>query len=222
MWENFWSVTDYRPPQSYLNSRKEQNILSSIEEGMQRISRDFDSYVAKNVTMEWDIQKERIFRHFGLFPDSTGDTDRLGMSTLGTSTFGRSVRTGGVGKDGVYGSSSVWTRSIVTSILGRPTQAPTGSNFADVDPSMLLTASRPVQLRQQNYAGVVRKLNEASLSGSPYPIMNKLEEVTASSGSDVVSYHNQLTLQAPQLTSQVNRTTHRFLENVGAYHWGRS
>ena len=155
---------------------------------MQRISRDFDAYVAKNVTMEWDKQKERIFEHFGLLPTTEGEPDRLGASIFGASSFGRSARPGAGGIQGsVYSSTSVWARSATHSILARPTPAPSGSIFADVDPSKQLTMSRPVLIRQQNYAGVVRQLNEGRLAGSPYPILHKFEGVSRESGSDVVS-----------------------------------
>lgn len=172
--------------QSYLNSRKEQNIMSSIEEGIQRISRDFDAYVAKNVTMEWDKQKERIFEHFGLVPKSETDSNRLDPNTFGASTFGRSVRAGPGAQGNVYGTGSVWAQTATASVYGRATQAGLKA-FTDVDHSRQLSMSRPVQLRQQNYAIVVRQLNEARLSGSPFPILNKFQEVTAGSGSDVVS-----------------------------------
>jgi len=154
---------------------------------MQRISRDFDAYVAKNVTMEWDKQKERIFEHFGLLPTTEGEPDRFGASTFRVSSFGHSARSGAGGVQGsVYGSTSVWAHSAAHSILARPTPAPSGLIFADVDPSKQLTISRPVQIRQQNYAGVVRQLNEARVAGPPYPILHKFENVSQGSGADVV------------------------------------
>lgn len=161
--------------------------MSSIEEGMQRISRDFDAFVARNVTNEWDKQKERIFEHFGLYPKSEGDV--LGAGSFSTSTFSRSVRAGGGPQGNISGSTSVWVRSAATSILGKPVQAATGFIFTDVDPSRQLSISRPIQARQQNYAVVVRHLNEARLVGAPFPILHKFEETTANSGGDVVSYH---------------------------------
>ena len=163
--------------------------MSSIEEGMQRISRDFDAFVARNVTNEWDKQKERIFEHFGLYPKSEGASDVLGAGSFSASTFGRSVRAGGGVQRNVSGSTSVWVRSVATSILGKPVQSATGFIFTDVDPSRQLSISRPVQIRQQNYAVVVRHLNEARLGGAPFPILHKLEETTANSGGDVVRYH---------------------------------
>jgi len=190
---------------------------------MQRISRDFDAYVAKNVTMEWDKQKEKIFEHFGLLPMTEGEPDRFGASTFGASTFGHSARSGAGGVQGsVYASTSVWARSAAHSILARPAPAPSGSIFADVDPSKQLTMSRPVQIRQQNYAGIIRQLNEGRLTGSPYPILHKCEEVSQGSGSDVVSCHYILTEEAIPLISLVDATTHRFLEDVGAHNPGRS
>ncbi|KAF8473165.1 Nup93/Nic96-domain-containing protein [Kalaharituber pfeilii] len=172
--------------ESYLNSRKEQNILSSIEDGMQRTSRDFDAFVAKNVTMEWDKQKARIFEHFGLYPKLEG-ADGEGANVFSASTFGRSIHGAKAGKGSTFGTGSIWARAVGSSVLGKPVQAAAGGLFADVDPSRQLTTSRPVQIRQQNYAGILRKLNEARVAGSPFPILKQLEDVTSNSGGDVLT-----------------------------------
>ena len=167
--------------------------MSSIEDGMQRTSRDFDAFVAKNVTMEWDKQKGRIFEYFGLFPKSEGAAqDGIGGSVFGASTFGRSLYGSKAGQGSTYGTSSVWARAAGSSILGRPSQAAPGSLFADIDPARQMTISKSVQIRQQNYAIIIRRLNEARLSGAPIPVLKQFQEATESSGSDLVSQCEQL------------------------------
>ena len=158
--------------------------MSSIEDGMQRTSRDFDSFVAKNVTMEWDKQKARIFEHFGLFPKTDIGVMDAVPGSFGASMYGRLVPASKIGKGAsTLGSNSVWARSIGSSILGKPAQASTrGSFFMDVDPEKKMTISRQVQTRQQTYVTAVRKLNEARLAGVPFPILKSFEDITAALG----------------------------------------
>lgn len=167
--------------------------MSSIEDGMRRTARDFDAFVAANVTMEWDLQKQKIFEHFGLVP-KTGDgaaetTPGGGMSTFGSSSFGRNARTSHIGTPGGLKSGSIWSKSLGSSILGKtrgPASAQQAGLFADVDPSKHMQISRPVQLRQQSYAMAVRELNEARVAKNNYPIIQKFADITRKSGSDVV------------------------------------
>jgi len=173
---------------------------------MRRTARDFDSFVAKNVTTEWEAQKQRIFEHFGLGGKSSpaaqnGDNGGLGLSALGTSSLGRSRLGGSVGPGGNLGTNSVWAKSSMgQSVLGKSVTArpaePTasmyqGSLFADVDSSTQAELSRPVQLRQQRYAQAVKKLNLTRLSATPgsgsFAIMKEFGDLTGATGGDMVS-----------------------------------
>lgn len=195
--------------QTYLRNRKEQNVMSSIEDGMRRTSRDFDAFVAKNVTMEWEAQKQRIFEHFGLAPrtaaasaggaqaDTFGNsTFNGGLSAFGVSSFGRSKLSASFGP-GATGRGSVWARSAMgNSVLGRSTTAnmagaPAGKLFSDIDPSRQMELSRQVQLRQQQLALAVKRMNEVRLGagtadGSIFPVMKVFGDITGASGNDMV------------------------------------
>ena len=180
-------IADARHLQAYLRSRKDQNVASSIEEGMRRTARDFDAFVGKNVTNEWDAQKQRIFEHFGLAPKSAPSSAAApafngGMSAFGASSFGRSrlgkstaAGLGGNGGSGGLGTNSVWAKSTMgASVLGKSVSRPAEpdaafqhSLFADVDSSKQVELSRPVQIRQQRYAQAVKQLNETRLSADP-------------------------------------------------------
>jgi len=177
---------------------------------MRRTARDFDSFVAKNVTTEWEAQKQRIFEHFGLGGKSAsamqgGDNGGFGLSTFGASSFGRSRWSGSVGpagNGGNLGTNSVWAKSnLEQSVLGksvsaRPAEQPSsvyqGTLFADVDPSTQAELTKPVQLRQQRYSQAVKKLNLTRLSTTPasgnFAIMKEFGDLTRASGDDMVSH----------------------------------
>ncbi|KAL7276192.1 nuclear pore complex subunit [Rhizina undulata] len=195
----------------YLRSRKEQNVMSSIEDGMRRTARDFDSFVAKNVTMEWEAQKQRIFEHFGLAPRATGspagagaqDTSFSGgLSAFGASSFGKSKL--GASVSGGSFSQSIWAKSAMgTSVLGRSTVGPSasatgyqGSLFPDIDPSRQIEMSRPVQIRQQQFATAVKNMNEVrqgavNAHGANFPVMKTFADITSKSGNDMLTLQLQ-------------------------------
>lgn len=117
---------------------------------MRRTARDFDAFVAKNVTAEWEMQRQRIFEHFGLVSKPAvgsgnggggggdgGGGGRGGFdggtSAFGASSFGRSRLAGSVGPGGGLGSSSVWAKSSMGgSVLGKSIAArPAAAGAAD-------------------------------------------------------------------------------------------
>lgn len=176
--------------------------MSSIEDGMRRTSRDFDTFVAKNVTMEWEAQKHRIFEHFGLAPRSAvpvpgvaqsdvGNSTFGGLSAFGVSSFGRSKLGTSMGP----GRGSVWAKGgLGSSVLGKPAAgAQQGKLFGDVDPSRQMELSRQVQVRQQQFALAVKKMNEVRLGagtadGSVFPVMKVFGDITGASGNDMVGF----------------------------------
>lgn len=183
----------------YLQSRKEQNILSSIEDGIARATSDFDAFVAKNVTTEWDSQKNRIFEHFGLLQKAPGETQTeprrpalgasLGGSRFGASSFGRSR--GGARPD--FGRASTWGRSSFSATafgksVAPPTEVETKpSAFVDIDSSKQLDVTRQVETRQAKDVEVIRGLNVARLSKNPFGLIGALQKTTEGSGSDVLT-----------------------------------
>lgn len=170
---------------------------------MRRTARDFDNFVAKNVTMEWEAQKQRIFEHFGLVPRSAAQTTTPeprntfsgGLSAFGASSFGRSRLGTSVGP-GSKPQAGVWSKSTLgNSVLGRsasgtPAGGHQGGTFADIDPGRQLELSRQAQTRQQNFALAVKKMNEArseaGTASSGISVMKAFGDITSESGSDLV------------------------------------
>lgn len=172
---------------------------------MRRTARDFDAFVAKNVTTEWEAQKHRIFEHFGLAPKSTpaagGDGRAMGTSAFGASSFGRSRLTGPAAQGNGLPTNTVWAKAnFGQSVLGKsmaikPVEASSttyqGSLFSDVDSSMQVELSKQTQQRQQRFSGAVKQLNETRLRQDPsqgsFPLMKTFADITAASGKDMLT-----------------------------------
>lgn len=96
---------------------------------MRRTARDFDAFVAKNVEMNWEDQKLRIFDHFGLAKPSAANSPvggNGGATDFRKSGFGRSRLGASTGLNGManpYGDirgTSVWAKSTIgNSVLGK-------------------------------------------------------------------------------------------------------
>ncbi|ODV73578.1 linker nucleoporin NIC96 [Cyberlindnera jadinii NRRL Y-1542] len=46
---------------SYLRSKKDENILSAIEQALGTAARDFDTFVNQNITLDWKQRREEVF-----------------------------------------------------------------------------------------------------------------------------------------------------------------
>jgi nuclear pore complex protein Nup93 len=81
---------------SYLRIKKEENILASIEGSVRSTAREFDVFLAQNVTLDWKTRKTEICEHFGLVPKksepsaakSKGIAPTWGKTTLGRLILG--------------------------------------------------------------------------------------------------------------------------------------
>src|SRR5690606_39038953 len=125
---------------------------------MVRATRDFDAFVAKNVTSEWDVQKKRIFEHFGLLQKQPGAETAaekkpvgasLAGSRFGASAFGRSR---GAGARPDFGRASTWGRSsfagstlgksIAAAAAAEPMESYKPSAFTDIDAGKRLAQNK--------------------------------------------------------------------------------
>ncbi|ODQ79642.1 hypothetical protein BABINDRAFT_162018 [Babjeviella inositovora NRRL Y-12698] len=51
---------------SYLRAKKEENILSAIEQSLLSAAKDFDAFVNQNVTIDWKRKRDEIRESFGI------------------------------------------------------------------------------------------------------------------------------------------------------------
>ena len=120
----------------YLNQLQQQSTLKMISEGLDRAHRNFDQYLEESVDINWNLQRKKIYEHFGLTPRGVhggDDLDGLG----GKGAFGKSSRKSRLGKTTRNGESTMnrsifGQSSIQKSVIGTPGKGSTNAAlFAD-------------------------------------------------------------------------------------------
>ncbi|KDN50351.1 NIC-domain-containing protein [Tilletiaria anomala UBC 951] len=145
--------------EGYLKHEHEQVILSAIEEGRRETIRDFYRNVDRTLHRNWEKQKRKIMEEFGSFQPG---------ASISASAFGAS-RGAAVapGETSVSGATSFVTGVIAGASNGG--------------------GSRSLQMhsKMMRYDIVVKKLNEARLSGTPFPLAHAyLEAVQGMSSAE--------------------------------------
>lgn len=177
-----------------MRSRKEENILASIEESIQSTALDFDNFLAKNITMDWKIRKEQICQYFGLLP-SKAQND------------GSKDATNQKSKNGPVAVVPGWNKNSIGRAVIGPVSG--GGEFTDVEISQNVsngstsgsmsqtlfgsTGNIPSShARAKIYMELVREFNKARLNKETFPISTKFYQVSLqSTGSDVRSQQLQ-------------------------------
>lgn len=173
-----------------MGSRKDENILSLIDETVQFTALDFDNHLAKNITMDWKTRKEQICQSLGLLSSKTG-SDSPKDTTAENFTNGN------------YAAIPGWNKnSIGRAVLGPVSGA---GEFTDVDVTQNTingSASSPIppsifgapssasgsHYRAKQYTRIVKELNQARLKKTAYPVSSKFYQASFQfSGSDIRS-----------------------------------
>lgn len=181
----------------YVAQLQQQTTLKMIAEGIDRANRNFDAFLEENVDINWELQRKKIYEHFGLLSKGS---DGLGNSVNspesgGEGSFGRSTRRGRTSKTGVIGNSTM-NRSIFgnsglqKSVIGTPgIGSPNASLFADVTEKINTPAKTMddqfTRDRQSRYAEKVQMLNQARLKGITYPLLQEFSSVENQRGGEV-------------------------------------
>ncbi|KAK8148959.1 nuclear pore complex subunit [Beauveria asiatica] len=165
--------------ETYLSNLQTKTTLSMISDGLERSVRDFDNFLEDNVAMEWDVQRKRIYDHFGIKPQENGAASRESQGG-----FGRSRRS--KAQDGIPKASraSVFGNSALhRSVIGAPSRIGMHeSEFTDIDPAADVKKKggledRGMREKQLKLADKVRNLNMCRLDNRPYPILHELCQV---------------------------------------------
>ena len=183
---------------TYISNLQSQSTLALITESLNRSARDFDAFLQRNVTMDWDAQRQRIYEHFGLVPrnEEARDGDGSGIGGQERQGFGRSTRRGRVGDSrrdpqmsrSVFGVSNHYRSVLGSSVGGSSEQT---SLFADI-PERSNGVGRddldePLRRNKEgSLAGKVRSLNAARLDGRFFPILRQFAMVESGNGADQV------------------------------------
>ena len=194
---------DFEPDtHKYLNQLQQQSTLKMISEGLERAHRNFDEYLEESVDINWDLQRKKIYEHFGLTPRAANATDNV-ASPGGTGAFGKSSRQARLAKASRNGEStmdrSIFSQSSVQkSVIGTPGKGSTNASlFADVTgkngvaPAAL--DDRFMREKQRRYADRLQALNQARLqkarsrdprSQTPFPVLGEFQSVENQPGGD--------------------------------------
>lgn len=177
--------------ENYLRAKKEKNILASIEESVRTSAREFDHFLAQNVTLDWKQRKQQICHHFGLVSKHEGAAAGDNGSAYETA---RSTGTGG-GVPRVWGKHTLG-RYVLGPISGE------GGEFTDVESLQSGPAGAgaamggggpssqnimATQTRNKKHAQIVSALNKSRLERKPYPVAHSFANVAHNYGSDTRS-----------------------------------
>ena len=143
-----------------------------VQEGLERAQRRFEAYLEENADINWDLQRKKIYEHFGLTPRTPDQLDSLEGST-GKGSFGHSTRRGRTGKAHTPSRSNM-NRSIFgqsglqKSVIGAPGVGSANATlFADVAEKDGTVSTGPddryLREKQRKYADKVQALNQARL-----------------------------------------------------------
>lgn len=153
----------------YLRGKKEENILSAIEDSIHAAALEFDSSLAKNVSLDWRIRKDQICQMFGLVKEESTEPTTVRQIMAAPSWNKNSLGRAVLGP--ISGSGEFNDVELVQPTSGQVV-APTIS-------------AQTYQGGMQSYTEIVQELNYARQSKSTYPLSQRFHEVSQTIGSDI-------------------------------------
>ncbi|KAK6465116.1 Nup93/Nic96-domain-containing protein [Scheffersomyces coipomensis] len=73
--------------ESYLNSKKEENILNNIEQSLALASKDFDNFISSKISIDWKIRRDELRKSIGL----KKSTDNSSQAIKNSMTWNKSI-----------------------------------------------------------------------------------------------------------------------------------
>lgn len=147
---------------SYLSSKKDENILAAIELSLTSASKDFDNFVLKNISIDWKVRKDQLRKNFGV---TSGETNNASSRSSSSASNGKSFSWN-------KANNNSYNYNLLSPLASKPS-----SNYS----SKQLTREK-----FESHAQIVYQLNEARFSESFYPLAMSFEEVSKSN-SDLKS-----------------------------------
>ncbi|KAL4915154.1 Nup93/Nic96-domain-containing protein [Aspergillus aurantiobrunneus] len=174
--------------QKYLRNIQQRGRQVIVADSLVRAQRDFDSFLDEKVDLDWEEQRHKIFRHFGLSQkdDPMGDsTPSFGRSTRQSNKLG-SASTRGVSRRSVFGRSGLEKSVIGTPGTGKPSHQLFDDPMERSDGSGSQTLDlRFLREKMGYYADKVQSLNSTRLQARSFPILHEFSEVEKHAGGDV-------------------------------------
>jgi nuclear pore complex protein Nup93 len=176
--------------ETYIRNLQAKGRDAVMRENMERVHREVDAYIEQTLGIDFEDQKQRIMKHFGLISDEDdlygdGQTSTAGPgSTRGPGLTGTSQPT-----RSVFGRSALSKSIIGTAGSVNGTSSFFKNSAAPAKGSTLLRGQtvRDLRDKESQFVEQVELLNQARMpprERAPYPIMEKFGEVEATAGGD--------------------------------------
>ena len=179
----------------YVEQLQQQSTLRMISEGLERAQRNFDAYLEENVDINWELQRKKIYEHFGLTAKHGEASDDHASSPSVKGSFGKSTRRGRTHNSNRPGQSTLnrsifGPSSVQKSVIGTPgVGSRNATNFADVAdknaPALAVQDDRFLREKQRRFAEKVQLLNRARLDENSYPVLQEFRSVESQPGGEV-------------------------------------
>ncbi|ANZ76945.1 BA75_03921T0 [Komagataella pastoris] len=153
---------------TYIESKKEENILAAIEQSLTMAAKDFDAYVAQNISMDWNQRKKELRESFDIILNGT--SQEPSNELVEYTQFGNASKK--------FKSDPNLTWSVNKPILANRVE------FNDVEvsstPTNVLNPSVSYAMRQkfEEYAQAIYELNAARQNNKPYELTNVFAQIT--------------------------------------------
>ncbi len=197
---NLQPSTDWDPDTSkYINQLQQQSTLKMISEGIERAHRNFDSFLEENVDINWELQRKKIYEHFGLMSQANDRLDDFADSVnpAGSGSFGKSTRRGrstNAGRSGqptlkrsIFGKSSLQKSVIGTPGVGSGNATLFAEEAEKNGTEPAKQDDRFLREKQLKFAKKVHDLNYARMQGSDYPLLQEFSSIELQPGGEVRS-----------------------------------
>ena len=170
--------------ETYIRNLRTKGRDAVMRENIDRVYREVDSYIEQTLGIDFEEQKLRIMKHFGLMSDE--DDGQASPSDKGS--FGRTM---GTPKGSFSGSRSAFGRSGPgKSIIGTPGGQNGSSSFFKSDYSsnagalMRGQAARDLREKERAFVQQVEALSKARLEDKPFQLMKNFGQIEKQHGGD--------------------------------------
>jgi len=192
--------TDWDPDTSkYVNQLQQQSTLKMISEGIERAHRNFDTFLEENVDINWEVQRKKIYEHFGLVSRANDRLDDFADSVnpAGSGSFGKSSRRANAGRAGqstlnrsIFGKSSLQKSVIGTPGVGSGNAALFAQEAEKNGTGPAIQDDPFLREKELKFADKVHNLNYARMQGSDYPLLQEFSYVESQPGGEVRSHRS--------------------------------
>ncbi|KAL6718307.1 nuclear pore complex subunit [Lecanora helva] len=173
----------------YVEQMHERMTTKMISEGLERAQRKFDAYLEEHVDINWELQRKKIYEHFGLMPKGSENASDL---PGGKGAFGKSSRRGRSTKQSghssmnrsIFGQSSIQRSVIGTPGMGSSNAALFADDGAKNNITPVAQDDRLLREKQRRYAEKVQNLNRARIDETSYPVLQEFKAIETQSGGE--------------------------------------